>query len=95
MIYAAGKKGRPVESLLDLHDTTARWKAQYQDTSEFLVPGTAAICDLKEDDSVKLLPPVVKPKKKERPRSATRKDNHYNKAAEASSKKKAKGKSKM
>ena len=88
-MYAAEKSGIAPENLMDKLNTTAHWKQQYAGLSDFKVPSSALLCDVKPDDTVKLYAPLAMPGKRGR-KGTKRKDNAYNHQAAAAGKKSAK-----
>ena len=88
-MYAAEKAGIAPENLMDKLNTTANWKQQYAGLSDFKVPSSALLCDVKPDDTVKLYAPLAMPGKRGR-KGTKRKDNAYNHQAAAAGNKSAK-----
>lgn len=88
-MYAAEKSGIAPENLMDKLNTTAHWKQQYAGLSDFKVPSSALLCDVKPDDTVKLYAPLAMPGKRGR-KGTKRKDNAYNHQAAAAGNKSAK-----
>ena len=84
-MYAAEKAGIAPENLMDKLNTSAHWKQQYAGLSDFKVPSSALLCDVKPDDTVKLYAPLAMPGKRGR-KGTKRKDNAYNQAAAAGKK---------
>ena len=69
LLYAAEKKGVPVETFLDSSGTVERWKSQYLGLSPFKIPGNELIKPL-PSDGLSPLPPATYLLKPGRPNKA-------------------------
>ena len=69
LLYAAQKKGLPLDAFLDPTDKVEHWKDQYKDLPAFKVPGNELIKML-PPDGLSPLPPVTYPLKAGRPSNA-------------------------
>ena len=69
LLHAAEKKGACNSEFLDLHDTSALWKSQYEGLSEIKITGNEVV-QLLHKDRLTPLPAVKYPQKPGRPANA-------------------------